>query len=836
MGGAQAQWTTLYRTARDFGSGTDGREPGRGAVVFDSSGDAFGTTEEGGENGCGMIWEITKSGTYTDLHDFGAGADGVAPVAGVTLDSSGNLYGTTAEGGANDCGMVWKLTSGGTYSDLWDFGSGTDGYEPCSGVTIDGSGNLYGTALRGGAYGAGMVWKLTAGTGYTDLHDFGSGYDGWYPESGVTLDSSGNLYGTVYAAGSNNGGLLWQLTTGGTYNTLHSFGSSSDGSNPIGGVTFDSLGNLYGTTEKGGIYGSGGVLWEYTTSGSYKVLHEFGSGLDGALPWAGVTVDIVGDLFGTTSAGGGQFGGTLWEYTSAGTYSTLYDFGAGSDGSGPWAGVSFDSSGNIFGTSSQGGVHNGGRLWEVLSWVKSLTISPSTVQGGQDATGTITLTQAPLGNLTIALTSNAPGYFPPTTATIPKGSTTGTFPITTSPVSTPVNVLITASFQGGYSQASVTITTASISSVTLSPTSVAGGNPSTGTVTLGGTAPSGGITVNLSSSTASAKVPSSVTINGGATSATFTVMTTGVASQVSATITASAPSAGSAKGTLTITPAILSVLGLNPTSVAGGNTSTGTIVLSGQAPSGGLAISVSSSSADATVPSTVTVPAGSSTTIFMVKTSAVTSTVSATITAKLGSANKTATLTITPPALSSVTLNPTTVVGGSSSTGTVTLSGLAPTGGTVVTLSSSSASVTVPASVTVLAGASTATFTAKTVAVGANVSVTITAKLGTTAKTATLTVDAPTLSGLSLNPTSVVGGNSSTGTVTISSAAPVGGLTITLSSSSSDATLPATVTIAAGATSNTFTVKTVKVTTQTSSTIGAKLGATTKSATLTITS
>jgi len=194
-----------------------------------------------------------------------------------------------------------------------------------------------------------------------------------------------------------------------------------------------------------------------------------------------------------------------------------------------------------------------------------------------------------------------------------------------------------------------------------------------------------------------------------------------------------------------------------------------------------------------------------------------------------------ATLTVNPPLLNSVSVTPSTVLGGASATGAVALSGPAPTGGLIVKLSSSLGSATVPASVTVLAGKSTAQFSIKTTPVGASSTALITASLNGITQQTGLTINPPSLVTLTLSPATVKGGSNSTGTLTISGAAPTGGMAVSLSSNLAAATVPSSVTIPAGKTSITFSVKTTKVTTKSSATISAISGGITKSATLTIT-
>jgi hypothetical protein len=267
--------------------------------------------------------------------------------------------------------------------------------------------------------------------------------------------------------------------------------------------------------------------------------------------------------------------------------------------------------------------------------------------------------------------------------------------------------------------------------------------------------------------------------------------------------------------------------------------------LSGPAPAGGAEVVVTHASlalAEGLLSEVVIVPAGATSATFVVDTYKVSVPMVASIRGNFGGVTQTAVLTVNPssaPTLSALSLNPASVVGGNSSTGTVTLSGPAPSGGLVVTLSDNSTAATVPSSVTVPAGATSASFTITTTSVTAATSATISAAAGGVTRSATLTVNpAPatvSVSGISLNPTSVTGGSPSQGTVTLSGPAPSGGLVVTLSDNSTAATVPASVTVPAGATSASFTVTTSVVTASTSVLVSATGGGATRSATLTVT-
>src|SRR6266481_3440572 len=339
----------------------------------------------------------------------------------------------------------------------------------------------------------------------------------------------------------------------------------------------------------------------------------------------------------------------------------------------------------------------------------------------------------------------------------------------------------------------------SLSSLSLNPTSVTGGNSSTGTVTLSGPAPAGGAQVVLASNNGVASVPSSVAVPAGATSATFVVSTSAVAA--STTVAISAAYGGVTRSaSLTVTPApppapTLSSLTLNPTSVIGGvQSSTGTVTLSGPAPAGGAQVALSSNNGAASVPSSVAVPAGATSATFTANTSPVTASTSVTISAAYAGVTRAASLTVTPPPLPTLS--------------SLTLSAPAPAGGAQVALSSNNGAASVPSSVAVSAGATSATFTVSTSAVAASTTVTISAAYGGLTRSASLTVTPPplpTVSSLTLSPTSVIGGlQSSTGTVKLSAPAPAGGAQVMLSSSNGAASVPSSVLVQAGATTATF--------------------------------
>ena len=311
-------------------TGADGANPYAG-LIFDAAGNLYGTTYLGGSTacpyGCGVVFKLKPNpdGTWTEsvLHSF-TGPDGAAPLAGLIFDAAGNLYGTTANGGADNNGVVFKLTPGpdGTWTEsvLYSFTGGADGANPwLAGLVFDAAGNLYGMTEGGGGSGRGVVLKLTPnpdGT-WTEsvLHSF-TGPDGSFPFAGLILDAAGNLYGTTDDGGSggctDGCGVVFKLAPNpdGTWteSVLYSFRLLGGGARPHAGLTFDAAGNLYGTTLKGGAYDYGVVFKLAPSSTGWKetVLHTFG-GL-GKYPFAPVIFDPAGNLYGTTSSGSSNYG------------------------------------------------------------------------------------------------------------------------------------------------------------------------------------------------------------------------------------------------------------------------------------------------------------------------------------------------------------------------------------------------------------------------------------------------------------------------------------------------------------------------------------------------
>jgi uncharacterized repeat protein (TIGR03803 family) len=387
------------------GTSDDGQSP-FAALIADKRGNFFGTTENGGTNNLGTVFELSppvgrqKRWHESILWNFGANGDGVGPEAALVFDQVGNLYGTTAAGGENRSGTVYELSPpGGSQSHwrervLWSFGQDGDGQVPQDALIIDRRGNLYGTTLNGGSNGSngGTVFELSPPASNQPqwresvLWSFGAAGDGVLPEGSLLADQWGNLYGTTGGGGaiSFDGGTVFELSPpngqSGAWSerVLWSFGADGDGVDPEAALIADRWGNLYGTTSNGGDNGSnGGTVFELSppaanqTQWRESVLWSFGGGGDGQFPTASLTTTPSGSFYSTTLNGGTNNAGTVFELSPpAGTQaqwreSVLWSFGGTGDGEFPFAGLIADQSGDLYGTTYLGGANADGTVFEL---------------------------------------------------------------------------------------------------------------------------------------------------------------------------------------------------------------------------------------------------------------------------------------------------------------------------------------------------------------------------------------------------------------------------------------------------------------------------------------
>jgi uncharacterized repeat protein (TIGR03803 family) len=360
----------------------DGMYPSAG-LAMDQDGNLYGTTLEGGnsagpcfDEGCGTVFTLTRGSSgwvFHTIYSFTGGTDGMSPWGGVTVGADGSLYGTTYAGGSDltcpisgsrGCGAVFKLTSPGhippgavqSWSEtvLYRFKGGSDGLAPLGSLALDQAGNIYGAT-----YWAGVVFKLS------------QSQNGWTESvlanrvaclGGVALDHAGNVYGASTPSGE-----IFEVTPNpdGTWTkrTLHIL-SGDDGSYPYGGLMVDDLGNVYGTTSSGGS-ANGGTAFELrpgSTNWIFTLLYSF-SGSSSSGPYASLSMDAAGSLYGTTYEEGAYQGGNVFKLTPTNggwTYTSLHDF---VNGAAPQSNVVFDSEGNLYGTTTYEG--QGGSVWQI---------------------------------------------------------------------------------------------------------------------------------------------------------------------------------------------------------------------------------------------------------------------------------------------------------------------------------------------------------------------------------------------------------------------------------------------------------------------------------------
>jgi uncharacterized repeat protein (TIGR03803 family) len=393
--GAAQPAAVTFNTLYSFTGGADGGSP-FSAVVEDTTGNLYGTTALGGASNCGAVYEIMPMSMmgmemwmYMPVYSFTCGADGANPYAGLLIDASGNLYGTTASGGAGTChidnmgcGVVYELmpmTMDGMnetwmYMGLHTFsGTAGDGATPFTGLFMGPDGVLYGTSY-GGSFGAGTVFA-TNGTSEKVVFNFKASTDGAYPLTGLVAGQNGTFYGTTSSGGANGGGTFFSIESDGTpMKTLHSFGGSGDGATPIfGSLAQDTMGNLYGTTARGGAHNCGTVYEMMpmamggTPTWMYMPLYSFTCGADGGHPTGSLHIDKTGNIFGTTSCKDcGGSAGTIFKLSPGGALTTLHRFTGGADGGFPLGGLKGSPTGALYGSTNSGGSGGAGTVWSLV--------------------------------------------------------------------------------------------------------------------------------------------------------------------------------------------------------------------------------------------------------------------------------------------------------------------------------------------------------------------------------------------------------------------------------------------------------------------------------------
>ncbi len=381
--GAQTE-TNVYSFV---GPPSDGDLPS-GNLIQGSDGNFYGTTYDGGTDNDGTVFRFSPNGSYTSLYSFvGSPTDGAHPWELVQA-SDGNFYGTTFAGGTQDSGTVFRISPGGSYSNLYSFGShANDGLSVHFGLVQGGDGNLYGTTEKGGTAGLGTVYRISTSGSYTSLYSFvGPPADGANPLCVLVQGSDSNFYGTTVFGGTSTNcgvgvgcGTVFRFSPSGGETNLFSFAVSlTGGATPFCGLARGSDGNFYGTTYAGGTNitcASGcGTIYRISPSGTYSNLYSFiGFPTDGAQPFAAPVLGSDGNFYGTTFAGGTANSGIVFRISPSGSYSNLHSFGSRpNDGLEPFAGLVQGSDGNFYGTTEFGGTNNFGTIFKLIFPLGSL--------------------------------------------------------------------------------------------------------------------------------------------------------------------------------------------------------------------------------------------------------------------------------------------------------------------------------------------------------------------------------------------------------------------------------------------------------------------------------
>ncbi len=351
--------TLLY----SFGP-TGGYTDADGALIQGRDGNLYGTGFAGGTYNGGTVFKVTLAGAGTVLYSFAVGV-GVGPFLAIQ-GSDSNFYGTTGRGGANNNGTVFKVTPAGVKTVLYSFGSGpADGQYPSGPVIQGDDGNYYGTTDGGGANENGIVFKITPAGVETVLYSFGSVPTGSSRHFLPIQGSDGNFYGTTQGDGTYGGGTFFKITPAGVETVLYSFGSGpADGQLPYGPVIQGSDGNFYGMTAVGGAY-EAGTFFKITPAGVETVLRSLVEFTDAYLAGGALIQGSDGNFYTAIMMEGDNYNGAVLKITPAGVETVLYAFAGGADGSLPSGALMQGSDGNYYGTTFNGGIHNEGTIFKI---------------------------------------------------------------------------------------------------------------------------------------------------------------------------------------------------------------------------------------------------------------------------------------------------------------------------------------------------------------------------------------------------------------------------------------------------------------------------------------
>lgn len=355
----------------------------------------YGTTLEGSPNEDGTIFRITTNGALTTLVEFNYN-NGANPYAGVIQGSDGNLYGTTFDGGTDGEGEIFRCTTAGAVSVLTSFND-LNGLFPVGGLVQGTDGNFYGTTLEGGDYGYGTIFRTGDSTQMFTLASFNY-TDGAYPSPVLVQGNDGNFYGTTENGGATGAGTIFKISPSGFLTTLYSFTGGSDGAVPVAGLVQGLDGNFYGTAYEAGTNGFG-TVFEISPTGAFTLRYSFTGSNDGGSPWGGLMLARDGNLYGTTQSGGLYMDGTVFQMAPTGQLNTIAQFD-GYQGANASAALAQSKDGSLYGTTQNGGIYNDGAVYRLtISGPLQITGQPadqSVYDGGTAVFSVATFGAAPV--------------------------------------------------------------------------------------------------------------------------------------------------------------------------------------------------------------------------------------------------------------------------------------------------------------------------------------------------------------------------------------------------------------------------------------------------------
>ncbi len=362
---------TLY----SFTGRADGGNPN--GLMQETNGNFYGTTQTGGINSSGTVFQMTPAGVVTTLYLFDdSGSGGFSPEAGLVQGADGNLYGTTVTGGASGWGTIFKTTTNGSLTSVYSFDNG-DGAFPYNPMILGTDGNFYGTTSSGGVDGNGEVFRLSTNGALIQLVSFNY-LNGNNPNK-LLQGADGSLYGTTFSGGSNGDGVIFSASTNGILTPLYSFSFISGGFLPSAGLAQSADGNFYGTTFEGGANGDG-TIFAMSPSATVMSLYSFTGGSDGSHPAADLIQARDGNFYGTTANGGAYNAGTVFRWAPGGALVTLVSFDV-LNGANPLAPLVQGADGNIYGTTQNGGASGNGVTFRVN--INSPAVQITGQPGGQ---------------------------------------------------------------------------------------------------------------------------------------------------------------------------------------------------------------------------------------------------------------------------------------------------------------------------------------------------------------------------------------------------------------------------------------------------------------------